>query len=194
MTDDPVRTDPDPAHEAEAPAAPQTPQPEKKSVAPPSVPKQEAAPAAPSWLLHRINSISLRYKIAGTLIVILSLAVASLGVVTFARQNAILHSEMKSRAATLAHQLANVGKEGLLTKQEMPVLLHHYGHSEAGRCGLCHGPGCRGEGLCPQRPFQKGHGSRRSPGRGGIESRGPAVPGDASSTTMRSWTSRCRSP
>jgi class 3 adenylate cyclase len=118
MTDDPVRTVNEPAPEVSA--ALQPPQPEKKSAPTPSLPKQED-PAAPSWLLHRLSSISLRYKIAGTLIVILSLAVASLGVVTFARQNAILRNEMKSRAATLAHQLANVGKEGLLTKQEMPV-------------------------------------------------------------------------
>jgi class 3 adenylate cyclase len=120
MTDDPVRMETDPAVESEEPAASQ-PQPEKKIVVPPPTPKQEAVPAAPSWLVHRLKSISLRYKIAGTLIVILSLAVASLGFVTFARQNAILRNEMKSRAATLAHQLANAGKEGLLTKQEMPV-------------------------------------------------------------------------
>jgi len=122
MTDDPVRTDPELESEREAPAASQPPQPEiKKSAALPAMPKPEGATAAPSWLVHRIKSISLRYKIAGTLIIILSLAVASLGVVTFARQNAILRNEMKSRAATLAHQLANAGKEGLLTKQEMPV-------------------------------------------------------------------------
>ena len=121
MTDDPVRTETELESEREAPAASQPSQREiKKSVSPP-MPKPEAAPAAPSWLVHRIKSISLRYKIAGTLIIILSLAVASLGVVTFARQNAILRNEMKSRAATLAHQLANAGKEGLLTKQEMPV-------------------------------------------------------------------------
>jgi class 3 adenylate cyclase len=122
MTDDPVHTDSELESEREAPASSQPPQPEiKKSAALPPMPKPEAAPAAPSWLVHRIKSISLRYKIAGTLIIILSLAVASLGVVTFARQNAILRNEMKSRAATLAHQLANAGKEGLLTKQEMPV-------------------------------------------------------------------------
>jgi class 3 adenylate cyclase len=65
--------------------------------------------------------MSVRYKIAGTLILILSLAVLSLGITTFTRQNAILRNEMKSRASTLVHQLASVGKEGLLTKQEMPV-------------------------------------------------------------------------
>jgi len=120
MADDPVRTEIDSELESEALETSQLPPLEKKSVAPPPAPKQEA-PVAPSWLFRRINSISVRYKIAGTLLLILSLAVASLGVVTFARQNAILRNEMKSRAATLAHQLANVGKEGLLTKQEMPV-------------------------------------------------------------------------
>ncbi len=121
MTDDPAYTGaaPDTELPSEAVAVSQQPQSDKKSAAPPA-PKQKT-PAAPSWLVHRIKSISLRYKIAGTIIVILSLAVASLGIVTFARQNAILRNEIKSRAATLAHQLANVGKEGLLTKQEMPV-------------------------------------------------------------------------
>jgi len=96
---------------------------EKKSgPAKPLVPKPgPARPTSQTTLLHRLSSISVRYKIAGTLIIVLSLAVVSLGVVTFTRQNTILRSEMKSRASTLAHQLANVGKEGLLTKQEMPV-------------------------------------------------------------------------
>mgnify|MGYP006267357323 CR=1 FL=1 len=75
-----------------------------------------------SRLFHCLSSISVRYKIAGTLIMILSLAVVSLGVVTFTRQNAILQNELKSRAETLVHELANVGKEGLLTRQEMPVV------------------------------------------------------------------------
>jgi adenylate cyclase len=97
--------------------------PEKKSaIAAPSAPNPDIQrPSLPSQLLHSLSSISVHYKIAGTLIIILSLAVVSLGVVTFTRQNAILRNEMKSRAATLAHQLANVGKEGLLTKQELPV-------------------------------------------------------------------------
>ncbi len=116
MNDEPVRSTDDPVTVTEglAEAAPPI---EKIN----TIPLKQEAAAPPSWLLRRISSLSLRYKIAGTLIVILSLAVASLGFVTFARQNAILRSEMKSRAATLAHQLASVGKEGLLTKQEMPV-------------------------------------------------------------------------
>jgi class 3 adenylate cyclase len=97
-------------------------QPEQRTVAVPAAAKQEGghAPAA-SWILRFLFSISVRYKIAGTLVVILGLAVISLGVVTFTQQNAILRHEMKSRAETLVNQLANVGKEGLLTKQELPV-------------------------------------------------------------------------
>jgi methyl-accepting chemotaxis protein len=47
--------------------------------------------------------------------------VLSLGIVTFTRQNAILRTELNNRAAVLVQQLSNVGKEGLLTKQELPV-------------------------------------------------------------------------
>jgi class 3 adenylate cyclase len=72
-------------------------------------------------LFQILSSISVRYKIAGTLIMVLSLAAVSLGVVTFTRQNSILRYEMNSRAEILVQQLANVGKEGLLTKQELPV-------------------------------------------------------------------------
>jgi class 3 adenylate cyclase len=67
-------------------------------------------------------SLSVRTKIAGTVIVILGVAVVSLGIVTFARQSAILRSEMRSRAETLVHQLAGAGKEGLLTRLELPVV------------------------------------------------------------------------
>jgi class 3 adenylate cyclase len=75
-----------------------------------------------SRLFHCLSSISVRYKIAGTLIMILSVAVVSLGVMTFTRQHAILQNELKSRAETLVHELANAGKEGLLTRHEMPVV------------------------------------------------------------------------
>ena len=93
----------------------------------PASPSQQAGrsaadtPSLTARLIRFLSSISVRYKIAGTLIIILSLAVVTLGVVTFTRQNAILRTEMKRRAATLAYQLASVGKEGLLTKQELPV-------------------------------------------------------------------------
>lgn len=80
-----------------------------------------AQPASPSRLLGVLSSISVRYKIAGTLILILTLAVVSLGVVTFARQTQILQYAMEGRASDLVLQLANVGKEGLLTKQELQV-------------------------------------------------------------------------
>ena len=97
-------------------------EPEQKGAAAPFVVKPENnGNTFSSRLLVYLYSISVRYKIAGTLIVVLSLAVISLGVVTFTQQNAILRHEMKGRAETLVNQLANVGKEGLLTKQELPV-------------------------------------------------------------------------
>lgn len=100
------------------------PVPEKKDqpdLAGRPVGKEEGGASRVSRLLAFLSSISVRYKIAGTLIIIVGLAAVSLGVVTFTRQNAILRNEVKSRATTLVHQLANVGKEGLLTKQELPV-------------------------------------------------------------------------
>jgi class 3 adenylate cyclase len=88
----------------------------------PSPAKQEStAPSFMGMLLHRFFSISVRYKIAGTLIMVLGLAVSSLGIVTFAQQNMSLRQEMKNRAEILVQQLANAGKEGLLTKEELPV-------------------------------------------------------------------------
>jgi len=93
-----------------------------KPVMPPSVPKAaKQQNVVLAKVLNLLSSVSVRYKIAGTLIIILSLTVISLGVVTFARQKKILRYEMKNRASVLVQQLANVGKEGLLTKQELPV-------------------------------------------------------------------------
>jgi len=93
----------------------------KAAAAPPPGRPGDERPSLMSRLFTFLYSISVRYKIAGTLIVVLGLAAVSLGVVTFSQQNAILRHEMKSRAETLTNQLANVGKEGLLTKQELPV-------------------------------------------------------------------------
>jgi len=90
-------------------------------ITPPAAKQDKQRLSLRSRLFRGLSSLSVRYKIAGTLIIILSLAVVSLGVVTFTLQNAILRNEMKSRASTLVNQLATVGKEGLLTKQEMPV-------------------------------------------------------------------------
>jgi adenylate cyclase len=85
----------------------------------------EMTPSAPSRhfskLIGQLSSIRVRYKIAGTFIVVLSLTVISLGLVTFASQKTILQHEMKARAAVLVQQLANAGKEALLTKQELPI-------------------------------------------------------------------------
>ncbi|MBI5235270.1 MAG: HAMP domain-containing protein [Deltaproteobacteria bacterium] len=75
-----------------------------------------------SRLYNGITSLGVRYKIAGSFIVILSLAIASLAVVTFSRQKEVLQHELRNRAEILARQLAIVGKDGLLTKQELPVL------------------------------------------------------------------------
>jgi len=88
---------------------------------PPAEKKESGRPSLLARSIRLLAAVSVRYKIAGTVIVVLSLAVASLGIATFTRQNAILRSELNSRAAILVHQLANVGKEGLLTKQDLPV-------------------------------------------------------------------------
>lgn len=89
-------------------------------------PKPAPVRAAPPSLFRRLflslASIKVRYKIAGTLLIILGMTVATLGIVTFNRQNEMLRNEIKSRALTMAHELASVGKEGLLTKQELPVV------------------------------------------------------------------------
>ncbi|NTW59480.1 MAG: hypothetical protein HGA43_09960, partial [Nitrospirae bacterium] len=120
--DEPVYNEEETGIAAESAREDQQERPEQQSAAALSAAKQEVErPATPSRFLHFLVSISVRYKIAGTLIVIMSLAVISLGVVTFTQQNAILRQEMKNRAETLVNQLANVGKEGLLTKQELPV-------------------------------------------------------------------------
>jgi class 3 adenylate cyclase len=98
---------------------------EEKSavVAPPPVEKEKVLERKHllSRLIYRLSSMSVRYKIAGTLLIVLSTAVVSLGVATFTRQNAILRSELNNRATILVQQLSNVGKEGLLTKEELPV-------------------------------------------------------------------------
>jgi class 3 adenylate cyclase len=102
-----------PEPQADAPA---------KGASPAQAPVRQEQPETLSSRLFRVlSSVSVRYKIAGTLIVVLGLAVASLGVVTFTQQSASLRKEVKSRAEILVQQLANVGKEGLLTKEEMPV-------------------------------------------------------------------------
>jgi len=72
-------------------------------------------------LIGLLSSIRVRYKIAGTFIVMLSLTVSSLGVVTFSSQKEILEHEMKARASVLVQELANSGKEALLTKQELTI-------------------------------------------------------------------------
>jgi adenylate cyclase len=96
----------------------------KSEITPPSAEKHDKQRTSSlfSHLYRCLSSVSVRYKIAGTLIVILSVAVVSLGVMTFTRQHAILQNQLKNRAETLVHELANAGKEGLLTRHEMPVV------------------------------------------------------------------------
>ncbi len=68
-----------------------------------------------------VSSMSIRYKIAGALMLVLVLAIASLGMVTFSHQKRILEEEIKKRAGLFAHQLAGAGKEGLMTEDELSV-------------------------------------------------------------------------
>ncbi len=80
------------------------------------------APSSPfAKMVGMLSSIRVRYKIAGTFIVILTLTVSTLGVVTFSSQKEMLQREMKARASVLVQQLANSGKEALLTKQELTI-------------------------------------------------------------------------
>lgn len=116
-------TMPDQNKEAPAEGA-VSPQPEPQAAAPvpPPAPVCEERPSFAARLQTFLWSLSVRTKIAGTLLVILSVAVLSLGIVTFTQQSTILRNEMKNRAGTLIHQLAGAGKEGLLTKLELPVV------------------------------------------------------------------------
>lgn len=68
-----------------------------------------------------LSSISIRYKIAATITLILALTVCSLGYMTFTHQTRMLREEMQNRAEVLVQQLATAGKEGILTKQELQV-------------------------------------------------------------------------
>jgi adenylate cyclase len=92
------------------------------SPAPPVVLPEPRPTSLPTRVLRDLGSMSVRYKIAGTIVLMLGLTVLSLGIVTFTHQNAMLRHEMRSRAATLAEELANVGKEGLLTGEDLPVV------------------------------------------------------------------------
>jgi adenylate cyclase len=123
MSDDNGNEISETGHAGVPPTEAQKAAPEKRSAVAAPAPAKPIVQRPPrhSWLFRVFSSIKVRYKIAFTLIMVLSLAVLSLGIVTFARQNAILRNELNSRATVLVQQLANVGKEGLLTKQELPV-------------------------------------------------------------------------
>lgn len=68
-----------------------------------------------------VSSMSIRYKIAGALMLVLVLAIASLGMVTFSHQKRILEEEIRKRAGLFAHQLAGAGKEGLMMEDDLSV-------------------------------------------------------------------------
>ncbi|HOW56735.1 MAG TPA: adenylate/guanylate cyclase domain-containing protein [Smithellaceae bacterium] len=72
-------------------------------------------------LSYFVSSLSIRYKIAGALILVLVIAIAALGMVTFSQQKRILEEEIKKRAGVFVHQLAGVGKEGIMTKDDLSV-------------------------------------------------------------------------
>lgn len=120
MNDEPEKENngPTSAVPADPGAAPVT---KSAAVAPPPAKRDGAPPSLLGMLISRLTSLSVRYKIAGTLIMVLGLAVTSLGIVTFTQQSMSLRQELKNRAEILVQQLANVGKEGLLTKEELPV-------------------------------------------------------------------------
>ena len=89
----------------------------------PAVKPQSAIPPLNVYtkISYFVSSISIRYKIAGALILVLVLAIASLGMVTFSHQKRILEEEIKKRAGVFVHQLAGVGKEALMTKDDLSV-------------------------------------------------------------------------
>lgn len=68
-----------------------------------------------------VSSMSIRYKIAAALVMVLCLAIASLGMITFAQQKKLLIGEMKNRADVLVRQIAAAGKTGLLTRDDLEV-------------------------------------------------------------------------
>ena len=104
--------------------------PEKPNTANPSLPAalpaiKQHIPLPPLHAYTKISflvtSMSIRYKIAGALILVLILAIASLGMVTFSHQKQMLQEEIKKRAGVFVHQLAGVGKEGLMAKDDLSV-------------------------------------------------------------------------
>ena len=72
-------------------------------------------------LSYFVSSLSIRYKIAGALILVLVVAIAPLGMATFSHQKRILEEEIKKRAGVFVQQLAGVGKEGIMTKDDLSV-------------------------------------------------------------------------
>jgi adenylate cyclase len=65
------------------------------------------------------SRMSIRYKIAGALVAVLCLAIASLGMITFRHQKQLLNAELRRRAEVLLLHLAAAGKTSLLTQDEL---------------------------------------------------------------------------
>jgi class 3 adenylate cyclase len=104
--------------------------PDEENASPQQIEEQPTAPSPEVKLESRlhvtatklqvlVSSMSIRYKIAVALIMVLCLAIASLGGITFAQQKKVLIAEMKNRADVLIRQLAASGKMGLLTKDDL---------------------------------------------------------------------------
>ena len=68
-----------------------------------------------------VSSMSIRYKIAGALVAVLCLAIASLGFVSFRSQKRTLSDEMRLRGEVLGRQLAASAKTAMLTQEDLTV-------------------------------------------------------------------------
>lgn len=67
------------------------------------------------------SSISMRYKFSGAFLAVIALTIGTIGLVTYEHQKSILEDELRNRAEVLTRQLANLGKEALLTQQELTL-------------------------------------------------------------------------
>lgn len=130
--------------DAAVPAALEAPPPvEAAGAEPPAEPSVEPAAVAARLLpvpLERsvldkaqlyVSSMSIRYKIAGALVAVLCLAIASLGMVSFSQQKKVLQQEMRRRADVLGRQVAASAKTALLAKDELSLYSAIRGVAEA---------------------------------------------------------------
>ena len=68
-----------------------------------------------------LSSISVRYKFSGALLLVIAFIIGTIGLVTYERQKSVLEEALRNRAEVYASQLASVGREALLTKQELTL-------------------------------------------------------------------------